>query len=283
MRNKQESLTVLDPLNTSAAIGKGKAILHSLIFWIGFFAFFFLTRSSAGIFGIDQHGTRGQWFGGILMTCLLLGWTLVCMRFERSGTITTGFLASQGSLLRLLYGLAFALPLCVVSLISLKWLVPGVLFQFRHLEMRSVLAAAILFLLLATFEEIGFRGYPLARLLPDFGIWPTLLITSIMFVLYHLSMGWPLYQAVLGTGVASLLFGMAAIAFRRGLAAPIGVHGGWNFYTWCLASGKGPVQLIIPPGLSHRVQTVGMGMYVFCMLTGILILLFWTKKSTAVR
>jgi membrane protease YdiL (CAAX protease family) len=136
-----------------------------------------------------------------------------------------------------------------------------------------------LFLALAAYEEIGFRGYPLARLLPSFGIWPTLLLIAPMFALYHLAMGWPLVQAAAGTGVGSLLFGMAAVAAKRGLAFPVGVHAGWNFTTWCLSSGSGPWKMTFPSYLSHRVQTVGMIVYVTCMLAGTVILWLWTRRT----
>jgi hypothetical protein len=55
-------------------------------------------------------------------------------------------------------------PLCGISLISLKWLVPGVEFRFTRIAIGPVLASVLLFLLLSAYEEIGFRGYPLARL-----------------------------------------------------------------------------------------------------------------------
>lgn len=99
-----------------------------------------------------------------------------------------------------------------------------------------------------------------------------------MFVVYHLSMGWPLVQAAIGTGVGSLLFGMAAIC-KRGLAFPIGVHAAWNFTTWCLMSGNGPWKSTIPPRLVSRAQTVGMAVYVACMLMGTALLWIWNKQS----
>ena len=256
--------------------GKRQALLRSALFWVGFFAFFFLTHFAVGIIG--KNGSAGQWYGALMMIGTLLVWTRLCVRMERH-SINPGIALSSGSAPRTMFGFIFAVPLCSLSLLSLRWLLHGVQFVVARTDLGAVLAPVALFLALAAFEEIGFRGYPLARLLPSFGIWPTLLLIAPMFALYHLAMGWPLFQAAVGTGVASLLFGMAAIAPGRGLAFPIGVHAGWNFTTWCLTSGNGPWKMTFPSALSPRVQVVGMIMYVTCMLAGIALLWLWAKRT----
>jgi membrane protease YdiL (CAAX protease family) len=247
------------------------------VFWAGFFVFLFFTKAIVGIVG--KSGSSAQWYGAATMIALLLIWTRVCVRMD-SRLVNPGTGLSKGSISRTLLGLAFAVQLCSISLVSLKWLVPGVEFDFKGSDIRSILTSAVLFLALSAYEEIGFRGYPLVRLLPSFGIWPTLLLIAPMFALYHVAMGWALAQAVVGTGVGSLLFGMAAIAARRGLAFPIGVHAGWNFTTWCLTSGIGPWKMAFPSALAHRVQTVGMVAYVVCMLFGTILLWLWAQRAT---
>jgi uncharacterized protein len=86
-------------------------------------------------------------------------------------------------------------------------------------------------------EELGFRGYPLRRLKRAFGLWSAQTIVAVVFALYHVWVGWPWISAFVGTGVGSLLFGMAAIA-SRGLALPIGLHAAWGFGGWTIG-GKG--------------------------------------------
>lgn len=270
------SATRIDTLSPQS--GKSRAMMRSGIFWAGFFVVFFLTRMIVGSIRMSQSIAR--WSGAAMLIFLLLIWTRVCQRLEHS-SFNTGTAFSQGSLARMLLGLAFGIPLCSVSLIGVKWFVPDVAFVFTPLSITSVLASVLLFLLLAGYEEIGFRGYPLARLLPSFGIWPTLFLIAPMFVLYHVTMGWPLGQAAIGTGVGSLLFGMAAIAAKQGLAFPIGVHAGWNFATWCLNSGSGPWRMTFPSKLAHRVQTTGMILYILCMLFGTIMLWLWTKRASS--
>jgi membrane protease YdiL (CAAX protease family) len=172
----------------------------------------------------------------------------------------------------------FAFSLSALSLLSLKWLVPGVHFVRVSTTPSSFLAAVIVLFLLSACEEIGFRGYPLRRLLPVFGIWPTFLIVALVFAGYHLVMGWGLPQALFGTTAGSVLFSMAAVAARRGLAFPIGVHAGWNLATWSLNTGDGFWQMTFAPGLTQRVQTTGMVSYLVCMLLGIVLLWSWNRR-----
>lgn len=266
-------------MNTANSLrGKREAIGRSAFFWAGFFACFFLTRIVLGMIG--GSGGLGQWSGAAVMIVLMAGWTRICLRMDGQFEYP-GMRFSRSSIPRTILGLVFAALLCSMSLVSLVWFAPGVGFGFKGTDIGQVLASAVLFLLLASYEEIGFRGYAFSRLLPAFGIWRTLLVIAPVFALYHVGMGWALVQALVGTGIGSLLFGMAAIAGKRGLALPIGVHAGWNFTTWCLTSGNGPWRMTFPSYLSHRVQTAGMIMYVIFMLFGSALLWLWTKRRTA--
>jgi len=84
----------------------------------------------------------------------------------------------------------------------------------------------------AAAEELAFRGYPLRRLMEAYGLWPAQAVVALAFILYHiLIVGWPVLPAIVGTGLGSLLFGMAAVV-SRGLALPIGLHATWNFGMW---------------------------------------------------
>jgi len=92
---------------------------------------------------------------------------------------------------------------------------------------------------LAVREELAFHGYPLQRLKSIFGIWGAQLIVAFVFAFEHVLGGSTWQLALLGAGVGSLLFGMAAIA-TRGLAMPIGLHAAWNIGDW-IRGGKGSV------------------------------------------
>jgi membrane protease YdiL (CAAX protease family) len=47
-------------------------------------------------------------------------------------------------------------------------------------------------------EELGFRGYPLRRLEQVFGLWMAQAIVAMAFIFYHVALGWPWTNAILG-------------------------------------------------------------------------------------
>jgi hypothetical protein len=238
----------------------------------------FAAQISGGIIGLREES--GMWYGAVLMTVLMLAWTAVLRRLD-GGRIDAGTAVVATSPVRLGLGIAVAIVPAVISLLILIWLVPGVRFDRGLAGGGKVAAEVALFVLLAAFEEIAFRGYPLRRLLPAFGVWPALLIIAPVFVAYHISIGWNPVLAMLGTSAGSMLFGMAAVAARRGLAFPIGVHAGWNFTTWALsgAGGGGIWKMTIPGGMTGRVQTMGMAGYLVCMSLATAGLWIWKRMK----
>src|SRR6266705_3115687 len=99
-------------------------------------------------------------------------------------------------------------------------------------------------------------------------------IVVLAFAAEHMAGGLPLSRAILGAGVGSLMFGMAAIA-TRGLALPIGLHAAWNFGDW-IRGGKGfggywtPV---VENGFEE--QTMFWGMISYVLVIGLATLGFW--------
>ena len=83
---------------------------------------------------------------------------------------------------------------------------------------------------LAFMEELGFRGYPLEILKGKVGIRLSILITSILFALYHIVCGWTIANAFYGPAVWGLVFGIAAV-YSKGIAMPTGIHYAANLTT----------------------------------------------------
>ncbi|WP_285058505.1 CPBP family intramembrane glutamic endopeptidase [Pedobacter ginsengisoli] len=96
----------------------------------------------------------------------------------------------------------------------------------------SVALSLLLYLILATREEIAFRGYALRSLSYKIGPWKAQLIIAIIFALEHMAGGFTWRQAFFGSSVGAILFGMAALR-TKGIALPIGLHAAWNFGQWC--------------------------------------------------
>lgn len=83
---------------------------------------------------------------------------------------------------------------------------------------------------LAFMEELGFRAYPLQILKERTGIRLSIVITSILFALYHIANGWSITSSFYGPGIWGLVFGLAAV-YSKGIAMPTGVHYAVNLTT----------------------------------------------------
>lgn len=86
---------------------------------------------------------------------------------------------------------------------------------------------ALGFVLLAWREEIVFRGYLLRTLETGVGRRSALALMATLFTIEHLLGGYSILNAVVGSVLSALVFGMAAIA-SRSLAFPLGLHAAWN-------------------------------------------------------
>ena len=88
----------------------------------------------------------------------------------------------------------------------------------------------IIFVAVGIQEEIFSRGYQLQNLIDGLGIWPGLLLSSLLFGLLHIANPnsvW--YQTLPGILAAGLFLAYGWLRTRR-LWLPIGLHIGWNFF-----------------------------------------------------
>jgi hypothetical protein len=83
---------------------------------------------------------------------------------------------------------------------------------------------------LAFMEEVAFRVYPLILLKDNGGLRRSILITSILFALYHLANGWTIENSFLGAGVWGIVYGSAAI-YSNGISMSTGLHYAANLTT----------------------------------------------------
>ncbi|MGH7242748.1 MAG: lysostaphin resistance A-like protein [Phycisphaerales bacterium] len=142
-------------------------------------------------------------------------------------------------------------------------------------------AALLGYLLLASREELAFRGYPLFRLRKVVGDWPALIVIALMFAAEHRLGGWDWGRALYGAGLGSLIFGLAALA-TRGLAFPIGLHAAWNCGQWAAGfrADGAPVKAIVLPQDQTRFDVVNSASYVILMAALGLALLIWKRRQS---
>jgi hypothetical protein len=135
------------------------------------------------------------------------------------------------------------------------------------------------YLLLATREELAFRGYPLRVLASRFNPWVAQAIVAALFVIEHKLGGATWENAILGSGMGSLVFGMAALA-TRGLALPIGLHAAWNIGDW-VRGGKGSGGIWSPAvhaGSAAHANFVAMASYLAVMSLALAGLWLWPRR-----
>jgi uncharacterized protein len=104
---------------------------------------------------------------------------------------------------------------------------------------------------LAYMEELGFRAYPLEIIKGKLGIRLAVIITSILFALYHIANGWSISASFYGPAVWGLIYGLAAV-YSKGIAMPTGIHYAANLTTSAFGTAENKVSLwtILPPDTS---------------------------------
>ena len=133
----------------------------------------------------------------------------------------------------------------------------------------------IAYFFLSIREELAFHGYPLRRFVSSYGLWPATIIVALVFAVEHMLGGLTLRQALIGPGLGSVVFGLAAIA-ARGLAFPIGLHAAWNFGDW-MRGGKdagGFWREAVQHGYEDHAAFTGNAAYIVIM--GIMTCIFWS-------
>ena len=206
---------------------------------------------------------------GAITSALTLSLTLLFVRWDHLRLRDVGAALSNRTAPHLLLGLAIGATLVAVQNLAIcagghaHWGIDS-----SHSSLPGILLAFAGYGALALREELAFRGYPLRRLNQAWGMWPSLIVVTIVFTLEHAAGSWTWSRTLLGPPAGALLFGMAALA-TRGLAMPLGIHAAFNFAQWIMGQKEtpGPFRLTVDPGFTGHAETIGYAAY----LTGTLI------------
>ena len=119
-----------------------------------------------------------------------------------------------------------------------------ILYFTKHLEWDDISFNAPLFFiqagtlaLIAISEELVFRGYILNNLMQSFNKWVALIISSVLFTLFHFSNPGISAIPVASLFVGGILFGMNYI-YTKNLWFSIMLHFSWNFFQGPLSGYK---------------------------------------------
>lgn len=247
------------------------------LFWMGFALLVMGAFKMAGSFPRAWQNL----IGGTSASAGVFAFTAWFVRWDRLRLQNVGLAWSRGSIGRFLCGIAIGTSLFLI--------IAGILGGWggvRWVRSPDVGPAAIgptviSFLALAALEEMGFRGYPLRRLEQPLGLWGAQAVVAIAFGFSHWLQGWPWLNAFVGTGLGSLVFGLAAVA-TRGLALPIGLHFAVNLTDWALG-GKGSPGIwkaVVAEEFRERSQWLGQLGYCGVMVAVTLGFWLWHRRAS---
>jgi len=241
-----------------------------VLFWAA--TMLILAISSA----IATHVSNAAFVTGAIAAPATFGLTLLFIRWRHQRLTDFGLAICRGTWLRFCIGLTLGAFL-IAAQTGIMWLAGGVRWVATTPTL-AMLVPVLGYILLATREELAFRGYPLRILASETKPWVALLIVSALFAIEHKLGGssWP--AALLGPGLGALVFGMAALA-TRGLALPIGLHAAWNIGDW-LRGGKGDGGLwrtVVEPGAAAHADRVAWTSYAVVMLSAFAVLSWWHR------
>ena len=169
---------------------------------------------------------------GAVASALLLAATGLALHLEGLDLRSLGLVSTRGRLRELVVGFGAGVVLFVI-LALVRGALAGVTWTFGGLQATlPVLASLLVALLLLLPEELLFRGYAFQRLIQAAGVWPGILISAVLFGLYHLAGSgmWGIgafFRAAM-PALGGVVFGWLAVR-THGLALPIGLHLGGNW------------------------------------------------------
>jgi membrane protease YdiL (CAAX protease family) len=197
-------------------------------------------------------------------------------KLRRLGELALGFVAGALLVVVIAVVMYFALPY--------PWQ--------RNPGFQPVLAAwSVLTLLAATgVEELVFRGYSFERMISAIGHWPAQIVTALLFALYHVLHGWSWPNALVGTTLGSILFGLVFVRWRS-VPAAVGVHAAGTWTRDLLLADPATMRTYIAPfsvrrwmpleEFTARVVWNG-GVFVACIVMAIVVYRFQKREGARV-
>lgn len=219
---------------------KAKYIFKSILFCIVFTGLFVVFSFAKGFipnkFERITHGIIGT------LTAFLT--TLLFLMFDRKRFSDIGLAFEQKTIVKFSAGVlagVFIMGLLATSVvyftnIDIEVNTRSNFFHFLLMTMPLIP--------LAFMEELGFRAYPLQILKGKIGIRLSIVITSILFGLYHVVNGWTISSSFYGPAVWGLIFGLAAI-YSKGIAMATGIHFAANLTTSAFGAANNSVSIWI--------------------------------------
>ncbi|MFI5163196.1 MAG: CPBP family intramembrane glutamic endopeptidase [Sphingobacteriales bacterium] len=256
-------------------INKWKTLGRALLFCL-------LCAIAVAVASRLTHNLQGQWsilLTGLIACCLTAAFTLIFVKWEGVSLADVGVVPGKKTAWHILAGFFMGLVLAIIQPLLVLLMGHAKLTYTAAANPAIIALALLVYFVLASREELAFRGYPLQSLNRALGPWPAQIIVAVIFALEHVVGGVPWLQAFLGAGVGSILFGIAALK-TKGLALPIGLHAAWNFGQWALGfkDNSGLWKVIVEPGYQHHFEQMQTIAYLIVMVPAIALFYFWQRN-----
>lgn len=205
---------------------KGRSILKATLFCVIFTGLFVVLSFAKSLL----PNTHERLFHGITGAIAAFLVTLFFLKFDKKSFTEIELHFERKTVERFVIGV-------FVGILIMGSLAAGVMY-FTHVaielnpktDVGHFFFATAPLIPLAFMEELGFRAYPLQILKDKTGIRLSIIITSILFALYHIVNGWTIVSSFIGPATWGLIFGLAAI-YSKGIAMPTGIHYAANLTT----------------------------------------------------
>jgi membrane protease YdiL (CAAX protease family) len=191
---------------------------------------------------------------GVIGTLAALLTTILFLKIDRKRFSDIGLTFERNTLVKFFVGV-------ITGIVIMGLLATGVIY-FTNLSIEANRSGSLLHFLLVTapvlplafMEELAFRAYPLQILKNKIGIRLSIVVTSILFALYHIVNGWTIASIFLGPAIWGLIFGLAAI-YSRGIGLPTGIHYAANLTTAAFGAKNYPVSIWTIKQSNHPTAT----------------------------
>jgi membrane protease YdiL (CAAX protease family) len=160
----------------------------------------------------------------------------------------------------------------------------NVVFSIGNISVVAILGYLLFYILVAVFEELLFRTFPLLVFAERYHLVLAILLSSVLFGLAHLGNNGFTWLAMLNITLAGILFSVFTLQ-KWNISWAIGIHFGWNFTQgtilgYQVSGGKSPGILIAKPVGEVYLSggTFGIESSIFCTVLLIITIAFLLLK-----
>ena len=205
---------------------RAKYIFKSVLFCVVFVGLLVIFSIAKGF--IPNEFERLAY--GIIGTLAAFLTTVLFLKFDKQKFSDIGLIFERKTIIKFFVGVVIGVVIMGLLAISVINFTRLKIHINPHSNFLHFLLITFPLLPLAFMEELAFRAYPLQILKDKIGMRSSLIITSVLFALYHAVNGWTISSSFCGPAVWGLIYGLAAI-YSKGIAMPTGIHYAANLTT----------------------------------------------------